>query len=105
MHLTLHRLALLLLLVLVPAGSARPQTDTPRPHGQVVAFGLSDELNVFHTEAAGAAVILARYYGGGGNPPLVYTNRPRASRATVANLRAALTQAAARMDRDKDVLF
>ena len=105
MHLRLHRLALLLLLVLVPAGSARPQTAAaPPPRGHVVAFGLSDELNVFHTEATAAAAILTRYYGGG-SPPLVYTNRPRAGRATVGNLRAALTQAAARMDRDKDVLF
>jgi Peptidase C13 family len=101
----LHRLVLLVVLVLGPAGFARAQNaGAPQPKGFVVAFGLSDELNVFHSEATRAAAILVKSYGGGA-PPLVYTNRPRARHATVENLRTALAQTAARMDRDNDVLF
>src|SRR5262249_24509970 len=95
----------LLLLVVAPVASARAQTAaTDAPRGQIAAFGLSDEQNVFHSEATQAAAILARRYAHGVTP-LVYTNTRRASRATVTNLRAALTRAAARMDRENDVLF
>jgi hypothetical protein len=95
----------LVLLVVAPVASGRAQTgEAAAPRGHVVAFGLSDEQNVFHSEATRAAAILASRYGNG-VPPLVYTNTRKASRATVANLRAALTKAAARMDRDNDVLF
>src|SRR3954464_14706483 len=96
---------LVVVLTALPIASTWAQTaESPAPRAQVVAFGLSDELKVFHSEATGAAAILTRSYGGVGQP-LVYTNRPHASRATVANLRLALGQAASRMDRDKDVLF
>jgi len=98
----------LVLLVVAPVAGARAQTAataaTDSPRGQIVAFGLSDEQNVFHSEATQAAAILARRYGNGVTP-LVYTNTRRASRATVTNLRAALAKAAARMDRENDVLF
>ena len=92
-------------LVTAPVGSGRAQTiDAAQPRGYIVAFGLSDEQNVFASEARGAAAILARYYGRG-VPPLVYTNTRTSSRATVANLRVALANAASRMDRENDVLF
>jgi hypothetical protein len=95
----------LVLLVVAPAGSGRAQTvDATAPRGHVVAFGLSDELKVFHSEATRAAVILARHYGRGA-APLVYTNTRTSRRASAATLRAALATAAAHMDRDKDVLF
>jgi len=94
-----------LLLVAAPAASARAQVvDQPPPHGYVVALGLSDELNVFHSEATRAAAILARHYGRG-VAPLVLTTSRAARAATVEGLRDALTQTAARMDREKDVLF
>src|SRR5215470_8280918 len=92
-----------ILLVAAPVG-AGAQTSDATPKGFVVAFGLSDELNVFHSEATRAAAILAQRYGRG-VPPLVYTNTRRAKQATVANLRAALATTAAHMDRDNDVLF
>jgi hypothetical protein len=101
----LRAFLIVLILVAVPGGRGWAQApEAPAPRAQVVAFGLSDELKVFHLEATNAAAILTRHYGGVGQP-LVYSNRPRASRATVVNLRAALAQAASRMDRDNDVLF
>jgi hypothetical protein len=101
----LRAVLVFLVLAAVPASGTWAQAPSvPAPRTQVVAFGLSDELKVFHTEATNAAAILTRSYGSAGKP-LVYSNRPRASRATVANLRAALAQAASRMDRDNDVLF
>jgi len=99
------RLLLLVVLVVAPAGFVRAQTvDAAQPRGYIVAFGLSDELNVFHSEATRAAAILARHYGRG-VAPLVYTNTRTARRASVDTLRAALATAASRMDRENDVLF
>jgi hypothetical protein len=101
----LRALLIVVILAAVPGAGTWAQTPDPSaPRGQVIAFGLSDELKVFHLEATGAAAILNRHFGGSA-PPIVYTNRPRAGRATIANLRTALTQAAARMDRSNDVLF
>src|SRR5215470_9755198 len=92
-----------ILLVAAPVG-AGAQTSDAAPKGFVVAFGLSDELNVFHTEATRAAAILAQRYGHG-VAPLVRTNRRGSVQATPASLRAALVATASRMDRDNDVLF
>jgi Peptidase C13 family len=93
------------LLVVAPVGSGRAQiVDAKPPRGHVVALGLSDELNVFHSEATRAAAILTRHYGGGA-APLVYTNTRSSRRANAATLRAALATAASRMDRENDVLF
>jgi len=89
--------------LLVAAAPASAQTAVATK-GQVVAFGLSDDQDVFHSEATRAAAILARHYGNGA-APLIYTNTPSARRANLANLHAALAKAAARMDRDNDVLF
>jgi hypothetical protein len=92
-------------LIVAPVSAAHAQaTDTSTARGHVVAFGLSDELNVFHSEATQAAAILARHYGRE-IAPLVYTNSRRSSRASVAALRDALATVASRMDRDNDVLF
>jgi Peptidase C13 family len=94
-------------LAILPAGSARAQ-DVDRaptePRGYVVALGLSDELNVFHSEATRAAAILAQRYGRG-VAPLVLTNTRTSRAASVETLRDALRTAASRMDREKDVLF
>jgi hypothetical protein len=102
-----HALLAFLALAVVPAHPARAQglDDTQtQARGYVVALGLSDELDVFHSEATRAAAILARHYGRG-VAPLVLTNS-RASRAASAEtLRNALMTAASRMDREGDVLF
>src|SRR5262249_56698821 len=87
-----------------PVRSAYAKTVEAAPKAQIVAFGLSDELNVFHSEATRAAAILAQRYGRGVTP-LVRTNRRGSARATPASLRNALVATAARMDRDNDVLF
>src|SRR5262245_2865453 len=106
MHLPagLRTFLVFILLVVAPAGGGHAQTADVAPKGYVVAFGLSDELNVFHSEATRAAAILAQRYGHG-VAPLVRTNRRGATQATPASLRAALLATAARMDRDNDVLF
>src|SRR5947209_17189233 len=95
-----HTLLVLLALLIALPGYA--QTGEAQPRGYVVAFGLSDELNVFHAEASRGAAILGRAYGRG-TTPAVYTNTKNASRATVANLRASLAKAAGQMDRQNDV--
>ncbi|WP_052764065.1 C13 family peptidase [Microvirga massiliensis] len=74
------------------------------PKGHVVAFGMSDVLEVFHKEATHGAAILARHYGRGGQVS-VRTNKPGAPRATITSLRAALLKVAQQMDRERDVLF
>ncbi len=94
-------------LAVLPAGRGRAQdlARTPtEPRGYIVALGLSDELNVFHSEATRAAAILARHYGRG-VAPLVFTNTRAARAASVETLRDALRTVASRMDREKDVLF
>ena len=94
-------------LAVAPAGLVRAQNLDPtptEPRGHVIALGLSDELNVFHSEATRAAAILARHYGRG-VAPLVFTNTRTARVASVETLRDALTTAASRMDRENDVLF
>jgi hypothetical protein len=106
---SLSRLVVFVVLLFAPVEAGRAQTFDPNQaqtasRGHIVAFGLSDEQNVFHSEATRAAAILAQYYGRG-VPPLVYTNTRSSSKATVANLRVALARAAARMDRENDVLF
>src|SRR5215813_4765717 len=97
-------LLVFILLAVAPVRSAYAQTVEAAPKAQIVAFGLSDELNVFHSEATRAAAILAQRYGRGVTP-LVRTNRRGSARATPASLRNALVATAARMDRDNDVLF
>jgi len=106
MHLPagLRTFVVLILLAVAPVGAGRAQTVDAAPKGYVVAFGLSDELNVFHTEAMRAAAILAQRYGRG-VAPVVRTNRRGAAQATPASLRDALVATAARMDHDNDVLF
>ena len=79
-----------------------PKTEAK---GYIVALGLSDDLNVFHSEATRAAAILARYYARGAAAPLVFTNSRNSRAATIESLRGALTQASSRMDREKDILF
>lgn len=92
-------------LAVLPAGRGRAQDLTPaEPRGHIVALGLSDELNVFHSEATRAAAILARHYGRG-VAPLVLTNTRTTRAASVETLRDALRTVASRMDREKDVLF
>jgi len=92
-------------LIIAPVVDGHAQAiHTSAPKGHIVAFGLSDELNVFHSEATRAAAILARHYGGE-VAPLVYTNTRTSSAASIAMLRDALTKVASRMDRENDVLF
>jgi hypothetical protein len=79
-------------------------TSSPAPKGHVVALGLSDELNVFHSEATKAAAIMARHYGRG-VAPIVHTNTRTSRAANVDSLQAAMATAASRMDVEKDVLF
>ena len=89
----------------VDRGRAEALNETQtEPKGYIVALGLSDELNVFHSEAMQAAAILARYYARG-VAPLVLTNTRTSRVATAETLRDALTESSSRMDRDKDVLF
>ena len=89
----------------VDRGRAEALNETQtEPKGHIVALGLSDELNVFHSEAMQAAAILARYYARG-VAPLVFTNTRTSRAATVETLRDALTESSSRMDREKDVLF
>ena len=99
-----HSLLVFILLAVVPVHSAYAQTVEAAPKARIVAFGLSDELNVFHSEATRAAAILSQRYGRGVKP-LVRTNRRGSTQATPASLRDALVATAARMDRDNDVLF
>jgi len=96
-------IVLALLVAAVDAGRAQA-VDTSAAKAHIVAFGLSDELNVFHSEATQAAAILARHYGGEGTP-LVYTNTRTSRAASAAALRDALAKVASRMDRENDVLF
>jgi peptidase C13-like protein len=92
-------------LIVTPVSAGHAQAiDTSPARGHIVAFGLSDELNVFHSEATRAAAILARHYGRE-VAPLVYTNTRTSSTASVATLRDALARVASRMDRENDVLF
>jgi Peptidase C13 family len=101
----IHAFLVLVALTVAPVGSGHAQTaDAAPPKGHIVAFGFSDDLNVFHSEATRAAAILAQRYGRG-SAPVVQTNRRGSGRATVASLRQALVATAARMDRDNDVLF
>jgi hypothetical protein len=87
-------------------GRAEALNDTKaEAKGYIVALGLSDDLNVFHSEATRAAAILARYYARGAVAPLVFTNNRTSRAATIESLRDALTRASSRMDREKDVLF
>ena len=99
-----HALLVVLGLIVIPLGPARAQAVHTSARGHIVAFGLSDELNVFHSEATRAAAILAQYYGRD-EAPLVYTNSRASSAASVAALRDALAKVAAGMDRENDVLF
>jgi Peptidase C13 family len=98
-------------LVLLGVGSAdraraEAVNDTrTEPKGYIVALGLSDDLNVFHSEATRAAAILAKHYGRGAAAPLVFTNSRTSRTATVQNLRGALARTSSRMDRENDVLF
>jgi len=81
------------------------EATAERPaRGYVVAFGLSDEQSVFHSEATRGAAILAEYYGRG-ITPVVHANTKKVRDATVARVRSAIVSVAGRMDRDKDVLF
>jgi hypothetical protein len=99
------RVLIIVLGLIVPASAGRAQAvETAAARGHIVAFGLSDELNVFHSEATRAAAILARHYGREG-APLVYTNSRTSHAASVPALRDALAKAASRMDRENDVLF
>jgi hypothetical protein len=94
-------------LAVLPAGPGRAQDlarTAAEPKGHIVALGLSDELNVFHSEATRAAAILARHYGRG-VAPLVLTNTRTARAASVETLRDGLRTVASRMDRERDVLF
>jgi hypothetical protein len=91
------------LIVTISAGHAQA-IGRPPARGHIVAFGLSDELTVFHSEATRAATILARHYGRE-VAPLVYTNTRTSSTASIATLRDALAKVASRMDRDNDVLL
>jgi peptidase C13-like protein len=87
-------------------GRAEALNDTKtEPKGYIVALGLSDDLNVFHSEATRAAAILAKHYGRGAPAPLVFTNSRTSRAATVASLRNALARTSSRMDRENDVLF
>jgi hypothetical protein len=96
---------LLAVLSAAPSGSACAQPPSQQaPKGHVVAFGLSDELNVFHSEATKAAAIMARHYGNG-VAPIVQTNTRTSRGASVDGLRAALALAGSRMDPENDVLF
>jgi hypothetical protein len=98
-------------LVLLGVGSAdRARAEAlndarTEPKGYIVALGLSDDLNVLHSEATRAAAILAKYYARGAAAPLVFTNSRTSRAATVQNLRNALARTASRMDRENDVLF
>jgi hypothetical protein len=75
------------------------------PKGYIVALGLSDDLNVFHSEATRAAAILAKYYARGAAAPRVFTNSRTSRAASVESLRNALARTSSRMDRENDVLF
>jgi hypothetical protein len=98
-------LLMVLGLIVIPVSAGRAQAiDTSAARGHIVAFGLSDELNVFHSEATRAAAILERHYGRE-VAPLVYTNTRTSSAASMAALRDALAKVASRMDRENDVLF
>src|SRR5262245_8927904 len=98
-------------LVLLGVGSAdraraEALNDTKaEAKGYIVALGLSDDLNVFHSEATRAAAILAKYYARGAAAPLVFTNSRTSRTATVQNLRDALARTSSRMDRENDILF
>jgi peptidase C13-like protein len=103
-----HVFALFLLFCLssthAVAQNAIETTAEKSGRGYVVAFGLSDEQRVFHSEATRGAAVLARYYGRG-VAPVVHTNTRKVRAATAASVRSAIASVAARMDREKDVLF
>jgi hypothetical protein len=99
-----HALLIILALIVASVSPGRAQDNSAAAKAHVVAFGLSDELNVFHSEATQAAAILARHYGNDG-APLVYTNSRKSGRASTAILREAVAKVASQMDRANDVLF
>lgn len=88
--------ALLAFLVLLAAPALA------RPVIEIVAFGVSDELDVFRREAEQGAARLAHYLGA--RAPVVRVNRRGRAEAGPAALRAAVSAAGARLDRDKDIL-
>ena len=70
---------------------------------RVLAFGLSDELGVFASEAKEAGKVLSTYYGGG-TPPTVESNTPKHPRATPKRIIADLRKASQNMG-PRDVLI
>jgi hypothetical protein len=70
----------------------------------VVAFALFSDQDVFVKEAEKAARIVHEKFGRGGQV-IVQANTPRKGNAMIADLRSALAQVAAKMDRDNDVIF
>jgi hypothetical protein len=70
---------------------------------RVAAFGLSDELGVFASEAKEAGKVLSTYYGGG-SPPTVESNTPKHPRATPKRIISDLSKASENMG-PKDVLI
>ena len=85
--------------VLLAAGLAAPAQGKVA----IAAFGLWDDQNVFSLEASRGAAILARDLGPGARS-VVRTNSRSSARATPAAMAAGLLQAAAGLDRERDVL-
>lgn len=87
-----------LLLAFAAVGSAHAQ-----PKVSVLALGVSDQLGVFHREAEQAGAVLRAYFGGE-TRLLVRSNRKGRPDALPARLPAAFSEAAAGLDRERDLL-
>ena len=93
----------LALFAFTPAALAGTPPATAKPSVFVVAFGLSNESNVFRKEAAKSARIVADAFPVSG-APIVRANYGSHSGATMSEIRHVLNDVGARM-RDDDVLF
>lgn len=103
--------AIVLALLVLSAAPALAQAPAPRlkPNREgvtdaaVVSFGLWGPQSVFESEAKGAARILARRLGGEGRTIVRY-NTKRGGDAGPGSLDAAVKQASASLEPDRDVL-
>ena len=86
---------------LPPLPSAPAFEGTPKL--AVVSFGLFGDQDVFRSEATGAAAVVANRFGAAAS--IVRSNTKKSGDATVETLAAALNTAAAKIERQQDILF
>ena len=81
-----------------------PPAAVADPNFAILAFGLVGSQSVFESEAKGAAAILAQQLGAGTGNVIARANTKTRGDVTIEAINADIRSAAARMDREHDVL-